>query len=457
MHSQQWPASSRRQLLKAAMASCVGAPLVGACGLFGRDSGPAAVDTRIAAMRRTLSTPRTVEYWSTSGGGVTLQTQERLIERYQQLNPGVTVTTAVAPAVQSVPEKTIAAVAAGTPPDAANFDRFLIATFAVKKTFVPLADRARQDGIEANDYYPFAWKEAGYRGQLYALPYQTGIRALFANRAHLREAGLAADQVPRALTELDQLAVRLTKQSGDGYSQVGFVPWLGNSHFYTWGWLFGGDFYDEKTAKCTANQPQNVRAMEWLGEYARRLGDQRLRAFEGTLSQVPGGAFPGGLVSFLHTTQALIDEIARAAPQLEYDTLPLPPAPGQSKTSTWAGGFGYVVPQGAKQVDAAWHLIKFLGSDEGELLWTQGTLTLPVRVNVAKAPFWQERARDPRLKVFLDLLPVARSRPVIPAAQLLWDELIRAVEQVRTGDVLPKNALDGATERVNAELAQVAP
>jgi multiple sugar transport system substrate-binding protein len=402
-----------------------------------------------------LPVPRSVEYWSQYGSGVSLDTQNQLLARYQQLNPGVTVSTAVAPQVQNVPEKTLAAIASGSPPDVAIFDRFLIASFAVKQTFTPLTDRAKRDGIGEKDYYPFAWGEAGYKGQVYALPYQTGVRAVFVNKQHLREAGLADGQLPKTLTELDQLAVRLTQQDGDTFRRVGFVPWRGNSHFYTWGWLFGGEFLDTKANKCTANAPQIVQAMEWLSTYAKRLGDARTRAWEATLGQVQGGEFGGGITTFLHTTQALMDSLVRDAPQLDYDTMPLPPAPGQTKTSTWTGGFGYFIPYGAKQVEAGWHLAKFLGSDEGELTWTQGTLSLPVRVNVAKAKYFQDRAaQDRRFKVFLDLLPSARSRPVTPAAQTLWDELNTAVDQVRKGALLPKDALDGVSQRTNLELAK---
>ena len=160
-------------------------------------------------------------------------------------------------------------------------------------------------------------------------------------------------------------------------------------------------------------------------------------------------------MTFFHTGQGLIDTLARDAPELDYDTMPLPPAPGQTKTSTWTGGFGYFIPRGAKQADAGWHLAKFLGSDEGELTWTQGTLALPVRVNVAKAKYFQDRAaQDRRFKVFLDLLPIARSRPVTPVAQLLWDELLAAVDLVRRGTALPKDALDAVNQRVTLELAK---
>ena len=441
---------SRRAVLSQAAGGTV-ACLAAACE---RGGGPAGTEGSPGGARA-LPVPRTVEYWSNWGSGVTLETQNRLLQRYQELNPGVTVNTAVAPMVQAVPEKTLAAIASGSPPDLGVFDRFLIASFVVKDSFTPLTDRARQDGIGEKDYYPFAWEEASFRGKLYALPFQTGIRGLFVNRDHLREAGLRPDQLPKTLTELDQLAVHLTRQEGDTFSRVGFIPWIGNSHFYTWGWLFGGEFFDEKANRCTANHPRNVQALEWLNEYVKRLGDARVRALEATFGQAPGGAFGGGLVTFFHTTQALIDDLARTSPQLDYDTMPLPPAPGQTKTSSWAGGFGYFIPRGARQPDASWHLAKFLGGDEGELTWTQGTVTFPVRVNVARARYFQERAQDHRFKVFLDLLPVARSRPVTPAAQVMWDDLNAAVNSVRTGAQLPKDARDTVTQRVNAELAKL--
>ena len=132
---------------------------------------------------------------------------------------------------------------------------------APRAAFIPYRPVPNRRRDRQERHYPFAWNEAGYRGRLYALPFQTGIRGLYANVAHLREAGLRPDQPPRTMTELDQLAVRLSQQSGDGFSRLGFRPWAGNSHFYTWGWLFGGEFFDDRANRCTANHPKNVEAM----------------------------------------------------------------------------------------------------------------------------------------------------------------------------------------------------
>src|SRR6266542_314726 len=354
---------SRRWLVSsAAVLAGVGAA---ACASGGSGTGTTGASNAAA---KSLPTPRTVEPW-TQWSNVQLDTQTKLLQRYQQLNPGVTVNTATAPMVSGAPEKTLTAIASGAPPDVGIFDRFVIASFVAKDTFSPLTDLAKRDGVTEKDYYPFAWNEASYKGKLYALPFQTGIRGLYVNVAHLRDAGQRADQLPKTLTELDQLAVRLTQQNGDTFSRVGFMPWAGNSHFYTWGWLFGGEFFDDKANKCTANHPKNAEALTWLAGYAQRPGDARVRTFQSGFAQVPGGGFGGGLVSFWHDTQALVDELGRTSPTLEWDTMPLPPAPGQTKTSTWAGGFGYFVPRGVKNPEVGWHLAKFLASDEGELTW----------------------------------------------------------------------------------------
>src|SRR5687767_5359804 len=185
-------APSRRRLF-AAGAAVLGSGSAAACALGGASGA-----SQSAA--KSLPTPRTVELWSQWGGPPTLDAQTKLVARYQELNPRVTVTTAVAPMVSGAPEKTITATAAGSPPDVGIFDRFVIASFVAKDTFTPLTDLAKRDGVSERDYYPFAWNEASYKGQLYALPFQTGIRGLYVNVGHLRDAGSRPDQLPRTLT-----------------------------------------------------------------------------------------------------------------------------------------------------------------------------------------------------------------------------------------------------------------
>ena len=444
------PAVRRRALAAIGPGAAGAGAALAACAPSGTGRGTGQGD-RAAGPAPALPVPRTVEYWSRFGSGLQQEAQTAQAQRYAAANPGVTVN--LAAMTDNIHEKTVAAVAAGTPPDVSNYDRFVIASYAVRGTFADLSALARRDRITGQEYYPAAWNEATFRGKLYALPYQTGVRALYFNRTHLQQAGIGADQAPKSLPELDQWALRLTVQEGDRYTRVGFIPWIGNSHFYTWGWLFGGEFYDDKTGKCTANQPRNIQALEWVGGYAQRYGNDRLEAFQGTFGQAQGGAFTAGLVTFFHTIQSQIDDARRLNPQLDFGVVPLPPAPNQTRTSTWSGGFGYVVPSGAKQPEAGWHFMRFLSSEEGELLWTRTTLALPVRADVARSAFWQEQARDARMKVFLDLLPAARWRPVMPAAQLLNDELNRAVNEVRAGKRLPKDVLEEVTQKVNIELA----
>src|SRR5215213_8494167 len=61
-------------------------------------TGAPASTTNQAA--KPLPVPRTVEFW-TQWGAIQLETQTKLLQRYQQANPGVTVNTATAPMVQN--------------------------------------------------------------------------------------------------------------------------------------------------------------------------------------------------------------------------------------------------------------------------------------------------------------------------------------------------------------------
>ena len=50
--------------------------------------------------------------------------------------------------------------------------------------------------MKGEDYYPFAWEEATYKGKVYALPFNTDTRALWYNKDIMQQAGL-----PRETTD----------------------------------------------------------------------------------------------------------------------------------------------------------------------------------------------------------------------------------------------------------------
>jgi multiple sugar transport system substrate-binding protein len=89
-------------------------------------------------------------------------------------------------------EKLLTAIAAGTPPDTAEFDRFIVASRAAKSSLTDLTSMASVARVSQDQYYPFSWEEASYKGKLYALPFDTDTRGRYYNLDVFKEAGLTA-------------------------------------------------------------------------------------------------------------------------------------------------------------------------------------------------------------------------------------------------------------------------
>lgn len=117
-----------------------------------------------------------------------------LTPRFERANPDLKVE--VNPTLSL--DKLQATIAAGTPPDVTHFDRYQVVTWAVKGLFQPVDDLLRGLNPPQTFLAP-ALKEATYKGKLYAMPQDTGIRGLFWNTAQLQQAGLDARQGPKRL------------------------------------------------------------------------------------------------------------------------------------------------------------------------------------------------------------------------------------------------------------------
>src|SRR5690606_387759 len=113
-----------------------------------------------------------------------------------------------------------------------------------------------------------------WNGEVWALPlYVDSNFGLTYNRDMLDATGI---EPPKTIAELDEANLKLAELTSDGaLTRIGLIPWdvhgYGNS-IYTWGWAFGGSFYDPEEQRITANDSRVVEAVEWMGSLADRFG-----------------------------------------------------------------------------------------------------------------------------------------------------------------------------------------
>lgn len=346
-------------------------------------------------------------------------------------------------------KKLLAAIAGGDPPDVVYFDRFKVGQYAAQGALTDLTSMAKKSGISKNNFYPFAWEEANYKGKLYAIPTTTDSRLLFYNKDAFKKAGLDPNNPPKSIAQLDKAAEKLTIKNGSHFKQIGFIPWANQGELYTWGWAFGGSFYNKKTGKVTANDPKIVKALKWETSYAKKYGIGNLISFsksQGSGAQAP---FIAGRLAMMVSGNFEVPAIKKFNPDLNYGVTPIPTPTGDN-FQTWSGGWSVVMPKGAKHQKAAWKYLEFFGSPKAQKIFTKTDGDLTAIPSVNKKVY----SNDPIMSQFVKGEKNAHHRPVIPDGQLLWNQLLDAVDNANHNKGTPKEILDHVTNKVNEDLGK---
>jgi len=459
-------AVSRRKFLQGA-AGLLGVSILAACGGGGGATQGSATDTTggasssgtassaaTAAPGQSGTAQATVEWWD-SQTGVDENVTKQMISDFEAKNPTIKINRTYIAQDQNTQanQKLLTAIAGGNPPDVYKFDRFIVAQFAAQDFLTDLTDLATKAGIKADDYFPFAWQEATYKNKLYALPYDTDTRALWYNKDIFKEVGLDPEKPPQTVQELSDMADKLTKKDSSGrVTRWGFNPIHDQAWIYTYGWIWKGIFQDASSLKITSSDPQVVNAMKWLKSYADHVGVDNLDAFTAACSsqQCNDAAdyFWTGQSAMVISGDWRVSQAKQYKPNVQYGVAPLPGPDGPAPYGTWAGGWSWVIPKGAKNTDAAWKVISYVCGPEGQSTYCKGTYHIPTNKTTAQDPYYSQ---DPLHKVFMGLLPVAHTRPPIPSGSLLWDELVKARDDIIHGQD-PATRLKAVDDKVNADL-----
>ncbi|MGH2562638.1 MAG: extracellular solute-binding protein, partial [Thermomicrobiales bacterium] len=284
------------------------------------------------------------------------------------------------------------------------------------------------------------------------------------NRAMLTEAGIDPEEFapaagPLTWTRVAEIAANFdVKDSSGNFTRMGFVPWASQGHAYTWGFSYGGTFFDEAACAVTPDDPKIVEAFQWVYDYCAALGPQQVSAF-GSPSMERG--FPPQEHPFIQGRLAMqiagdwvTKHMEAYAPDADYGITYIAVPNAEDAPSTWAGGWSVVMPQGAQNPEEAMEFMRYIAGEEGLRANVQGVGTLPT---------WQSLLEETDLfderQVFFaqDLLPIAKNRPPLPVGALYWDELQAAWQAVYLNEEEPGPALQTVKERVNERLQGFCP
>jgi multiple sugar transport system substrate-binding protein len=361
--------------------------------------------------------------------------------------------------------KLMTAVRGGTGPDVYMLDRFIVAQRAAEGVLQDLSElMGGEDFSEV--YIPFSWAEANFNGKPYALPFDTDARALFYNKGMIEAAGVDPSELDVAngaitFARLTEIANQINETDADGnFSRMGFVPYTHQGWHYTYGFAFGGTFFDEAACAVTPDEAGVVAGHQWLYDYTAALDPQKVNAFAGPYAAtvtVPEeqDLFITERVAFAVIGDWAIKQMEKFAPEVDYGVtlIPVPEEGGESVT--WAGGWSGVIPQGAKNPEGAWRFLQYFAGEPGQRVYTTETAHLPT----ISALLEDTSLFTDELHLFFaeQLLPTAKNRPPLPVGARYWDELTTAWEKIYLNQEEPATALATAKERVQPDLQGFCP
>ena len=429
----------RRKLILSA-GTATGALALAACGAPRSGGGEAGAGTALEKRPTTK-----LEFWGGPPTAGTRNDRQDQIDFWNKKYPNIPVDFAMtqnstSQGVQSV-AALVSAVAAGTPPDVLDFDRFQTASYAIKGIWHPLDDYIKRDKFDTNRFAPLVIPEAkGLDGKWYALIRSVDTRMIYWNKEAFQEAGLNPDKGPATWDELKQFAIRLTKKGGpNGFERLGFTPQHGQAHYHIYAWQNGGSFQTPDGKKATLPLGPNIEALQYLADLVKDEGGwdatETYRKTWGSNAQDP---FVVNQVAMFYSTDGAIGTIAQWRPDMKFGIAQPPVRKAGDKPLTWSGGHGFNVTAGGKNKDVAWEFAKWLISEEAFVVGTDGNLsrakalgnTFVVRMTgqpaLDKTLMTKYKTGIPALdnallETAVPLMQYSRVREPSIAAQHLWD------------------------------------
>jgi multiple sugar transport system substrate-binding protein len=402
-----------------------------------------------------------VTFWTTHSD-IGLEALQAIGEAYNAQSENYTVEVVQRPPADVTDSSSlITAVRGGEGPDTYLLDRFIVAERAAQgllQELNPLMEAAGDPTDLSERYVDFSAAEATYNGTAYALPFDTDVRALFYNIDLLTEAGVDLapfdyNNGPMTFDAFAEAIAAVDVDGGDNYEQLGFVPYFGQGHHYTYGFSFMGEFMDWEACQVTPDNENVLKGMQWVYDYAAKYGPDKLYAFVQTAIR-PGAAptdspfTQGRLGSMINGNWMFANfETYQPDTNIGYTFIPVP-AEGDPSV-TWAGGWSGVVPQGARNPEGGYDFLRYLAGPDGSRTYTEMNNNLPVLRELLE----DQSLFSEDLQWFVEnLFPTTKNRPPLPVGAKMWDEMQAAYEAIYLNTMDPASAMGQAKANVQADI-----
>lgn len=343
--------------------------------------------------------------------------------------------------------KVLTMIAGGTAPDVAMLGMDKLGAWVPRGALQDLTPYIKKSGMDLNAFFPAVQEAIKYEGKIYAIPRDATTSVVAYNKKLFDQAGVKYPQPGWTRQDFLETARKLVQKDGNQTKVYGYAFDTFVDGFIDWLYLNKASVINPEGTGSGFHLSNAVEVLKFLQGMVKE-GIAPAPALTKTFSNA-SGAFMSERAAMFVTTVGWANSFVNA-PSLDWDVVPLPLWDKDSAPCTRLWVNYWVLPKGAKNSEAAWKLLAFLGSEEGQRIVGETKMGIPAIPKIAFGPAFAQTEGKPEHKAyFLDVMDGARPFPLFPQSDQFYAVMTREFDAMWTGERSVEEAvaaLDRATK-----------
>ena len=327
--------------------------------------------------------------WETSDDVFWTTASETVIKAYTKLHPNVSVSLIKVPSA-NYDQKLFLQAASATLPDVIRTSDGETVPLASHHIILDMEPYVNADpSFKVSDIYPTFLNLGRLPGQsgLYMMPFSADAVLMFYNKDMFAKAGLAYPTATWTYQDFLNAAQKLTLRDSSGrVTQWGldqgltgwwatYAPWLKG---------FGGGLLTPDGKHSNLSSPGSIAGLQALANLVLKY-----KVEPGPTVVFPSDPFISGHAAIGFSVHGAVDGWGQAiGKKFKWDVQVMPAFPNGSRYNGM-GTAGWAVSAGSKNRAAAWDIVKFVGSVQGQTALAKLGVTMPIRKSMLNNPVWK--------------------------------------------------------------------
>lgn len=366
---------------------------------------------------------------------------QQMIDLFHESHPNINVELTVIPWDQYIP-KMQTVLANHTGPDICWLNTSLGSQYIPAGGLEDLSPLAARDGYDVSHLNANILAGYSYEGDFYAIPKDIDTVIVVYNKELFDNANVPYPSNDWTWDDFRETAKAVTIEG----SQYGYTNNNDERVYYSLIMSNGGQIYNEDHTVSQINSDIAISSIQFLHDM--EIVDKSTPSGAEYIEMGEQTHFLNGMAAMDITGSWNISVYAEALG----DKLGIAEMPtGAAGKSSISHGIGYAIPVGCEHVDEAWEFLKFLGSDEAQIL--QAKDVIPANNNVVGE--WAKQMSDYDLSAVVSALQYSPILPLAAKNPSAVRECVRAaIQEVWLGTSDVPTALAQAEQAMNAEIAK---